>query len=387
VFQFADRIRALPPYLFADVDRRKTKAVARGVDVIDLGVGDPVEPTPSHVVRRLCEAAQDPANHRYPSYIGSLDFREAVARWYKRKAKVELNPKTQVLTLIGAKEGLAHLPWAFVNPGEPVLVPDPGYPVYRNATIMVGGIPFPVPLVEGRGFLPDLSAIPKHVARRAKLWFLNFPSNPTGAVATLDFFEEVVEFARTYGLIAVQDAAYSEITYDGFVHPSFLEAPGALEVGIEIHSLSKTYNMTGWRLGWAAGNEEVLEGLGKVKTNVDSGAFQAVQFAGIAALDGPQEPVKRQRTIYQERRDIVVEGLRDMGLKVFPPKAGCYVWCRVPEGYTSEEFVGKLIEEAGVVTTPGLGFGEGGEGYFRVSLTVPTGRLREAVERMKDLKF
>jgi len=387
VFRLAQRITALPPYLFADVDRRKAEAVARGMDVIDLGVGDPVEPTPEHVIERLCEAARDPANHRYPSYTGSMDFREAVARWYRRKAGIELDPEAQVLTLIGAKEGLAHLPWAFVDPGDLVLVPDPGYPVYRNATVMAGGTPYPVPLLEEREFLPDLSSLSEDVAKKAKLLFLNFPSNPTGAVATREFFREVVEFARMYGLIVVHDAAYSEITYDGFVHPSFLEVPGALEVGIEVHSLSKTYNMTGWRLGWAAGNEEVLEGLGKVKTNVDSGAFQAVQFAGIAALEGPDEHINRQRAIYQERRDITVRGLEEVGLKVFRPKAGCYVWCRVPEGYTSESFVARLIDEAGVVVTPGVGFGEHGEGYFRVSLTVPTERLREAVERLKKLKF
>ena len=387
VFRLAQRITALPPYLFADVDRRKAEAVARGMDVIDLGVGDPVEPTPEHVIERLCEAARDPANHRYPSYTGSMDFREAVARWYRRKAGIELDPEAQVLTLIGAKEGLAHLPWAFVDPGDLVLVPDPGYPVYRNATVMAGGTPYPVPLLEEREFLPDLSSLPEDVAKKAKLLFLNFPSNPTGAVATREFFREVVEFARMYGLIVVHDAAYSEITYDGFVHPSFLEVPGALEVGIEVHSLSKTYNMTGWRLGWAAGNEEVLEGLGKVKTNVDSGAFQAVQFAGIAALEGPDEHINRQRAIYQERRDITVRGLEEVGLKVFRPKAGCYVWCRVPEGYTSESFMARLIDEAGVVVTPGVGFGEHGEGYFRVSLTVPTERLREAVERLKKLKF
>ncbi|RKY71750.1 MAG: LL-diaminopimelate aminotransferase [Candidatus Latescibacterota bacterium] len=387
MFRLAQRITALPPYLFADVDRRKAEAVARGMDVIDLGVGDPVEPTPEHVIERLCEAARDPANHRYPSYTGSMDFREAVARWYRRKAGIELDPEAQVLTLIGAKEGLAHLPWAFVDPGDLVLVPDPGYPVYRNATVMAGGTPYPVPLLEEREFLPDLSSLPEDVAKKARLLFLNFPSNPTGAVATREFFREVVEFARRYGLIVVHDAAYSEITYDGFVHPSFLEVPGALEVGIEVHSLSKTYNMTGWRLGWAAGNEEVLEGLGKVKTNVDSGAFQAVQFAGIAALEGPDEHINRQRAIYQERRDITVRGLEEVGLKVFRPKAGCYVWCRVPEGYTSESFVGRLIDEAGVVVTPGVGFGEHGEGYFRVSLTVPTERLREAVERLKKLKF
>ncbi|HIE03534.1 MAG TPA: LL-diaminopimelate aminotransferase [Candidatus Latescibacteria bacterium] len=387
MFKLAERIRALPPYLFADIDRRKAEAIARGMDVIDLGVGDPVEPTPKHVIERLCEAVRDPANHRYPSYTGSMDFREAVVRWYRRKAGIELDPEAQVLTLIGAKEGLAHLPWAFVDPGDLVLVPDPGYPVYRNATVMTGGTPYPVPLLEEREFLPDISSLPEDVAKKAKLLFLNFPSNPTGAVATREFFREVVEFARRYGLIVVHDAAYSEVTYDGFVHPSFLEVPGALEVGIEVHSLSKTYNMTGWRLGWAAGNEEVLEGLGRVKTNVDSGAFQAVQFAGIAALDGPDEHVERQRAIYQERRDMVVRGLEEVGLKVFRPKAGCYVWCRVPEGYTSEGFVGRLIDEAGVVVTPGVGFGEHGEGYFRVSLTVPTGRLREAVERLKNLKL
>lgn len=383
----AQRLQNLPPYLFAAIDRMKAKAIARGMDVVNLGVGDPVEPTPTHIIDRLCTAAYDKANHQYPSYTGMMDFRVAVAKWYRKKAGVDLDPETQVITLIGAKEGIGHIPFAFLNPGDLALVPDPAYPVYRNCTILAGGVPVSMPLLEENGFVPDLSAIDSDVADRAKMMFLNFPGNPTGGTTTVSFFDEVVSFAQKHNLMVCHDAAYSEVTFNGYRAPSFLEAEGALEVGIEFHSLSKTYNMTGWRLGWAAGNAEVIAGLGAIKTNIDSGAFQAVQYAGIAALEGPQDCVEEQNRIYQTRRDLLVEGLRSVGLKVRPPKAGCYVWCRVPDGTTSEAFVARLIEEIGVVTTPGTGFGAHGEGYIRMTLTVETDRLEEAVRRLRTLKL
>lgn len=383
----AQRIQNLPPYLFAAIDRMKAEAIARGMDVVNLGVGDPVEPTPKPIIDRLCAVAYDKANHQYPSYTGMMDFRIAVAKWYAKKAGVDLDPETQVITLIGAKEGIGHIPFAFLNSGDLALVPDPAYPVYRNGTILAGGVPVSMPLLEENRFVPDLSAVDPDAADRAKMMFLNYPGNPTGGTTTVSFFHEVVRFARKHNLIVCHDAAYSEVTFDGYRAPSFLETEGALEVGIEFHSLSKTYNMTGWRLGWAAGHAEVIAGLGAIKTNIDSGAFQAVQYAGIEALEGSQDCVEAQNRIYQTRRDLLVEGLRSMGLKVSTPKAGCYVWCRVPDGTTSEAFVSRLIEDIGVVTTPGTGFGAHGEGYIRMTLTVETERLKEAVRRLRTLKL
>jgi len=383
----ADRIKNLPPYLFAAVDQKKLEALSRGVDVIDLGVGDPVEPTPRHIIDKLCEVAYDRANHRYPSYAGMMDFRAAIARWYEKKAGVKLDPETQVLALIGAKEGIGHTPFAFIDPGDIVLVPDPGYPVYRNCTLLAGGKPVPMPLLEENRFLPDLAAIDAHVGDKVKLMFLNYPNNPTGATATVEFFNEVVEFARSHNIIVCHDAPYLELVFGGYQAPSFLQAEGALEVGIEFYSFSKAYNMTGWRLGSAVGNEDVIAGLQRVKSNLDSGVFQAIQLAGIQALEGSQDCIARQNAIYQERRDILVEGLYGMGLQVEPPKATCYVWCRVPAGFSSAGFAAELIETIGVVVTPGSGFGENGEGYIRLSLTVETDRLKEAVRRMKTIKF
>ncbi len=385
--ELADRLKKLPPYLFAEIDRQKKEVRARGVDLVDLGIGDPDIPTPPHVIDALARAAREPKNHRYPDYEGLLAFREAAAGWYRQRFGVQLEPATEVLTLIGSKEGTAHVPLAFVNPGDVVLVPDPGYPVYAAGTWFAGGEPYLLPLRAERGFLPDLEAVPPDVLRRAKMLFLNYPNNPTAAVATREFFARVVEFARRHGVIVCHDAMYSELNFDGYDPPSFLQAPGAREVGIEFHSCSKTYSMTGWRLGFVVGNRDVLAGLGRVKTNVDSGVFQAVQEAGIAALTGPQDCVAQARSIYQERRDTVIAGLRKLGLPVTPPRATFFVWAPVPDGSDSRKWASRLLQEAGVVVTPGVGFGAAGEGYYRIALTVGKARIAEAMDRLGRLSL
>lgn len=382
---YAERIRTLPPYLFAAIDEMKRKAIDRGMDIINLGVGDPDLPTPQPIIERLKQAADDPKHHQYPSYDGMLSFRTAVANWYTRRFGVTADPKTEIVTLIGSKEGIGHVPLAFINPGDVVLVPSPGYPVYPVATTFAGGISHIMPLVKANGFLPDLNAIPKDVAQKAKLMFLNSPNNPTSVVADRDFFTRVVEFAQEHQIIVCHDAAYTEIYYDGKRPPSFLEAAGAKEVGIEFHSLSKTFNMTGWRIGFAVGNKDVIGGLGKVKTNIDSGVFQAIQEAGIAALDSDDQLTDGLRTIYQERRDVLVPGLQGLGLTLDNPSAAFYVWIEVPKGFTSASFTAHLIEKAGIVTTPGNGFGDPGEGYIRMTVTTSKERLAEAVDRMKTI--
>ncbi|MBC7357469.1 MAG: LL-diaminopimelate aminotransferase [Desulfacinum sp.] len=386
-FEFADRVKNLPPYLFKEIDRLKAELIARGVDVINLGVGDPDLPTPKHIIERLKEAAEDPANHQYPSYSGMNDFKGAVARWYQRRFGVDLDPVSEVITLIGSKEGIAHLPLAFINPGDLALIPSPAYPVYGVAVMFAGGTAHEMPLLKENGFLPDLDAIPADVAKRAKLLFINYPNNPTGATAEADFFRKVVAFAREYDVIVCHDAAYTEMAFDGYRPMSFLEVPGAKEVGIEFHSLSKTYNMTGWRLGFAVGHAKVLEGLGQIKSNVDSGAFNAVQLAGITALESDQSCVQEMQAIYQERRDVLIRGLREVGLRAEPPKATFYVWCPTPPGMTSAQFTSLLLKQAGIVTTPGSGFGAPGEGYVRMALTVSKERIQEAVERIRKVSF
>jgi len=383
----ADRLKRLPPYLFAEIDRKKREVRARGVDVIDLGIGDPDLPTPPHVIQALQRAAEDPENHRYPSYEGMLAFRQAVADWYAKRFNVRLDPEQEVLTLIGSKEGTAHMPLAFVNPGDVVLVPDPGYPVYAAGTWFAGGETHFMPLRRENGFLPDLDAIPPEAARRAKLMYLNYPNNPTAAVAGRDFFAEVVKFARSHRVLVCHDLMYSELKFDGFEPPSFLEIEGAREVGVEFHSLSKTYSMTGWRLGFCVGNGAALAGLGKVKTNVDSGVFQAVQCAGIAALTGPQELPEQYRRTYQRRRDVVVQGLKALGWDVDIPKGTFFVWAPVPGGLDSRRFATRLLDEVGVVVTPGIGFGPSGESFYRIALTVAEARLAEAMERLKGLRL
>jgi len=384
---YSERINNLPPYLFAAIDKAKARVIEKGVDVIDLGVGDPDMPTPDNVIRALYRSAQNPNRHQYPSYTGMLSFREAAAKWYKEHLGIELDPVSQVLTLIGSKEGIAHIPLAFINPGEIALIPDPAYPVYKIGTLFADGKPFIMPLLEENGFLPDLDAIPKDVAKLAKLMFLNYPNNPTSAIAPDKFFEDVIEFAKENEVIIVHDNAYSEMTFDGYKAPSFLKFDGAMDVGIEMHSLSKTYNMTGWRIGFAVGNAEILDGLGKVKTNIDSGAFEAVQEAGITAMQGPQQCISDMNKLYTHRRDALMVGLKELGIDVQPPKATFYIWAPVPEGHDSMGLSKILLEEAGIVATPGVGFGEYGEGYVRFSLTRSVERINEAVERMGQLKI
>jgi LL-diaminopimelate aminotransferase len=383
----ADRLKRLPPYLFQEIDRLKAELVAKGVDVINLGVGDPDLPTPKHIIEELSRAAHDPANHQYPSYSGMHEFNGSVARWYRRRFGVDLDAANEVLTLIGSKEGIAHLPLAFINPGDLALVPSPAYPVYHITTAFAGGESYFMPLSRENRFLPDLKAIPADIARRAKLIFINYPNNPTGATAERDFYLEVIDFAREYGLMVCHDAAYTEMAFDGYRPMSFLELPGAKDIGIEFHSLSKTYNMTGWRLGFAVGNARMIDGLGQIKSNIDSGAFNAVQFAGIAALEGDQGCVAEMQSIYRDRRNTLIGGLRKIGLNPEMPKATFYVWCPIPAKYKSKEFTALLLREAGIVTTPGSGFGEPGEGYVRLALTVSKGRIEEAVDRMAKIAF
>lgn len=379
----AKRIDTVPPYLFAEIDKKREEAVARGVDVIDLGIGDPDQPTPDNVVERLRKEAGDPARHRYPSYVGSPDFRRAAARWYARRFGVEVDPRSEVMTLIGSKEGIAHLIWAFVDPGDVVLVSDPGYPVYRTHTLLAGGEPVAMPLLAENDFLPDLESIPGEVARRAKMMFLNYPNNPTAAVADLAFFERAVDFCRHYDILLCHDAAYVENTYDGYVAPSVLQVSGARDVAVEFYSLSKPFNMTGWRLGFVVGNANAVGGLGIIKTNTDSGQFTAIQYAGIAALEEtPIDFLSKMNALYARRRDLVVDALGRIGIHVDKPRGAFYVWAPVPQGYTSTGFSAALLEQAGVIVAPGNGYGESGEGYFRISLTTPDDRLEEAVQRI-----
>ena len=377
----AKRIETLPPYLFAEIDRKIAQKRAAGVDVISFGVGDPDTPTPKHVVAAMQEAAADPATHQYPSYFGLPEYRRSIANWYQRRFGVTLDPDTEVLPLIGSKEGLAHLPVAYIDPGETALIPDPGYPVYQIATHLAGGTGVPFALSAERGFIADWDAI--KVPKKAKIVWLNYPSNPTAAVATVDDLAAAVDFARANDLLLAYDNAYSEITYDGFVAPSVLQVSGAKDVAVEFHSLSKTYNMTGWRCGWVAGSPEVIEALGRVKTNIDSGIFNAVQRAGMAALDGPQDFLSDLRELYRQRRDLVVKTFNEMGWSLEAPRGSIYVWLPVPKGHDSASFATLLLEDAGVVVPPGRGYGEAGEGFIRISLTVPDERLEEGLERIR----
>lgn len=383
--ELATRLNGLPPYLFAEIDKVKDEMRRKGVDLISLGIGDPDIPTPPHIVQALQAAAEKIANHQYPPYEGTQSFRDAVAKWYQRRFGVKLDTATEVMALIGSKEGIGHLPLAFINPGDVVLIPDPGYPVYHAGTVFAGGESVVMPLHAANGFLPDLQAIAPEHARRAKLMFLNYPNNPTAAVAPREFFHEVVEFAHHYNIIVCHDAAYSEVAFDGYRPLSFLEVDGAREVGIEMHSLSKTYNMTGWRVGFAVGNAQILAGLSMIKTNLDSGVFMAVQDAAIAALSGPDDCVEEMRHIYQKRQELALAGLKEIGLQAERPHATFYLWVPVPAKYTSSELTTRMIREAGVVPTPGVGFGTHGEGFIRLSLTVDDQRIHEAIERLKKV--
>ncbi|MBI5664892.1 MAG: LL-diaminopimelate aminotransferase [Nitrospirae bacterium] len=380
--ELAGRVKNLPPYLFAAIDKMKQEALSKGIDVIDLSIGDPDTPTPRNIVESMRKAVKNPAHHQYPSYSGMLSFRQAVAGWYKKRFDVTLDAGTEVLSLIGSKEGIGHIPLAFVNPGDVVLVPSPGYPVYPVATLFAGGVSHTMPLLEKNAYLPDLKTIPAGVLKKAKLMFVNYPNNPTSACAGMAFYKEVVSFAAKNNIIVCHDAAYSEVYYDGKKPLSFLQVPGAKDVGIEFHSLSKTYNMTGWRIGFAVGNKDVIAGLGKIKTNLDSGIFQAVQEAGIEALNTDDAVLKKIRDMYQGRRDALCDGLKKLGLSLDKPKASFYLWVKCPKGRSSMDFTVHLLNNAGILSTPGNGFGAPGEGYIRFALTVPVKRIKEAVERI-----
>jgi LL-diaminopimelate aminotransferase len=385
--EVAARIKTLSPYLFAAIDKMKQDAIARGVDIINLGIGDPDLPTPAPIIDSLAKAAEDPKHHQYPSYEGMLSFRKAVAGWYKRRFNVTLDPADEILTLIGSKEGIGHVHLAFVDPGDIVLVPSPGYPVYPVGTSFCGGTSHVMPLTKANGFLPDLNAIPKDVAKKAKLMWLNSPNNPTSVIMSKDYFKRAIEFAQDHQIIICHDAAYSEIYYDGKRPVSFMEVEGAKDVGVEFHSLSKTYNMTGWRIGFVVGNKRVLAALGKVKSQLDSGVFEAVQEAGITALGLDDSVTDGIRKIYQERRDTIVPGLKKLGLEVDAPPAAFYIWVTVPKGYTSTTFTAHLLEKAGIVTTPGNGFGAPGEGYVRMTVCTTKERLAEAVARIQKAGY
>jgi LL-diaminopimelate aminotransferase len=384
---FARRVQELPPYLFFEISRRIAQKRAEGVDVISFGVGDPDLPTPPHIIDALVEAARDPANHRYPESDGLPELRKSMAAWYERRFRLALDPDKEVVPLIGSKEGIGHIPLCFIDPGDVALVPDPGYPVYPVAVQFAGGEVHELAMREEDGFLPDLDAVPDDVAHRAKLLWLNYPNNPTSAVASLDFFERAIAFARKHEVAIVHDMAYSEVTYDEYVPPSFLQAPGARDVSIEVHSLSKSYNMAGWRIGMAVGNAEMIDALARVKSNLDSGIPNAIQRMAIAAMEGPQDCIEEHNRIYQRRRDLLVAALRDIGLRVTPPKASLYVWAGLPDGAGSIEFAARLLDATGVVVTPGVGYGKQGEGYVRLSLTVPDERLEEGVRRLRDWRW
>jgi LL-diaminopimelate aminotransferase len=384
---FARRIQTLPPYLFAEISRKIAEKRAQGVDVISFAIGDPDLPTPEHILESLREASRDPANHRYPETEGLPELREAIARWYERRFGVSLDPQREVLPLIGSKEGVGHIALCFIDPGDVALVPDPGYPVYAVGTMFAGGEAYYLPLTEENGFLPDLESVPADVLSKAKVLWLSYPNNPTGAVADLEFFERAAAFARRHGLAVLHDGPYSEVAFDGYRPPSFLQAEGAREVGIEFHSLSKSYNMTGWRIGMAVGNAETINALMRVKSNLDSGVPQAVQRMAITALDGPQGCIEEHNRVYQRRRDRLVAALQGLGLRLTPPKASLYVWARVPDGETSTSYATRLLDEAAVVVTPGIGYGPSGEGYVRLSLTLPDERLEEGVRRLEALRL
>ena len=378
------RVERLPPYLFVEINKKIAEKRAKGEDVLSFAIGDPDIPTPSHIIDRLCQAAQDPANHRYPETEGLLKLRQAIAEWYQKRFNISLDADSEVLPLIGSKEGIAHIALCFIDHEDFALVTDPAYPVYSISTTLAGGRPYYMPLTEVNKFLPHLEAVPAHILRRAKLLWINYPNNPTGAVADLDFYDRVAEFAQQHNLAVCHDGPYTEVAYDGYQPVSFMQADGAKEIGAEFHSLSKSYNMTGWRIGMVVGNAKMIDALKRIKSNLDSGIPQAIQYAAIEALTGPQDCIQEHNAIYQRRRDLVVDMLNSIGLEAKPPKAGLYVWAKVPEGYSSIDFATALLDKVGVVVTPGVGYGRNGEGYVRLSLTIPDARLVKGLSRLAE---
>jgi len=380
----SERLNKIPPYLFAEIDRKVDEARAKGVDIINLGIGDPDTPTLPHIVAEMHKAIDDPSTHNYPPYQGTADFRKACSVWMKNRFNVDIDPNSEALALIGSKEAIAHVFFAFVDPGDYTLIPDPAYPVYKTSTILAGGTPYIMPINPDNNYLPDLDKIPEEIARKAKLMFLNYPNNPTGAVANLEYFKKVVDFANKYDILICSDQAYCEMTYDGYTAPSFLQIEGAKDRCIEFFSHSKTYNMTGWRVGFAVGGKEAIKALGTIKNNIDSGVFKAIQKAAIKALETPQSQIDNLNKMYQKRRDILYSGLKELGWNIPLPKATFYFWLPVPKGHTSVSFAGLLLEKAGIVVPPGNGYGSNGEGFFRIAITVSEERLKEAIQRMKD---
>lgn len=385
----SERLKKIPPYLFAEIDRKIAEAKAQGKDVISLGIGDPDTPTLQPVVDAMHEAIDNPKNHDYPPYNGTETFRKAACAWMKKRFGVELDADAEMLCNIGSKEAIAHVFFAFVDEGDYTLVPDPGYPVYKNATIFAGGTPYSMPLLEENGFLPDLDAIPEDIAKKSKLMFLNYPNNPTGAVATKEFFKKAVDFCKKYDILLCSDMAYSEMTYDGYKAPSVLEVEGAMDVAIEFYSHSKSYNMTGWRVGFVCGNKDAVKALGTIKNNIDSGTFKAIQDAAIKAFEIDESYIEKLNNMYQERRDVMEAGLRELGWDIKPSKATFYIWIPVPKGYTSEQFATKMLEDAAIVVPPGNGYGKYGEGYIRIALTKDVDTIKKCINRMKEcgLKF
>jgi LL-diaminopimelate aminotransferase len=378
------RIQSIPPYLFAQIDKLKAETAAKGIDIINLGIGDPDLPTPDYIIDAMTAALKDPKTHDYPPYEGTLDFRKAVADWYQDRFNVSLDPNEEVLSLIGSKEGIAHAFLAYLDPGDIAILPDPGYPAYQVNTLIAGGIPHLVPVHEDNQYEVEFDKIDPAVAEKANLIFINYPGNPTGATAKDSFFEKAIHWAKKYNVLICMDNAYSEVYYDGKKPRSILEFPGAKDVAIEFHTLSKTFNMTGWRIGMAVGNAQAVQALGKIKTNMDSGVFKAIQRAGIAAFANYKSFTESQNALYQVRRDIIVEGLQNQGWSLKKPEATFYIWAKVPQGFTSSQFTINLLEKTGILVVPGNGYGAGGEGYFRISITTPNHRLEEAVKRLQS---
>lgn len=380
--KIARRIEELKPYLFVEIRKKIEEKRAKGEDIVSFAIGDPDIPTPPHVIKKLCEAAQDPANHRYPESAGMPELRKAMADWYKKRFSVTLDPETEVQPLIGSKEGIGHIAFCFIDAGDVAIVPDPGYPVYSVGTTLAGGTPYFLPLKPENSFLPDFKNIPDSVLKKAKILWINYPNNPTGAVAGMDFFNKVVEFGKKNDILVCHDGPYTEVAYDNYQPVSFMQADGAKEVGIEFHSLSKTYNMTGWRIGMAVGNAKAITALRTLKSNLDSGIPQAIQLMAIEAFNGPQNAIGEHNAAYQRRRDLICETLTRIGLQVYIPKASLYIWAKVPEGYNSVDLTTDLLDQAGVAVTPGVGYGPSGEGYVRLSITVPDASLVKGLSRL-----
>lgn len=383
----SERINKIPPYIFAEIDKKKAEAKAKGIDIVDLGIGDPDLPTPEFIVEKMVEEVRKPENHDYPPYQGTLEFRTAVANWYQKRFGVTLDPNSEVISLIGSKEGIVHSFLTFLDPGDIALLPDPGYPAYNVGTLIAGGEPYLLPVNAEDNYEPDLNSIPLDIIKRSKLIFLNYPGNPTGAIARDAFYENAITWAKAHDILICTDMAYSEVYYEGNKPKSLLEFPGAKDIVLEFHSLSKTFNMTGWRVGMAVGNAEAVGTLGKIKTNVDSGVFKAIQNTAIHALENGEEFIEAQNERYQKRRDIIVNGLNELGWRLPKPKATYYIWAPVPAGMKSQEFTIHLLETTGILVVPGTGYGANGEGYFRISITTAEENLEEAIKRLKEHKI